>query len=164
MLCVCIYCVVTISILSFFFWLILHGLFFLKSSRIQNNNKSHETALDLNRPIAMITAYCSWFFPLAMMTILSRHSLSLFVCFTHVKIIIKHHCDKQNNAWLARLAGLRWLVLGSFVLFIAFVRSFIAHIVVLHIFIFHHQVLSSRFIPLHSCFCSSKSCGESGIY
>lgn len=110
--------------------------FSLKSSRIQITIRAMEP-FDLNRPIAMITAYCSGFFSFNDDDF--SRPFAFFVCFTHVKIIIKHHCDKPNNACL--LAGWLWLALGSFVLFIAFVQR--AHIVVLHIFIFHHQVLSS---------------------
>lgn len=118
-LCVCIYCVVTISI--FFFG--LSSVFFFSFKKLQNpnNNKAWNIGFESTHcndySILFLPSYLyivqSLFF--SMMTIFSR-PFAFFVCFTHVKIIIKHHCDKLKQCLLALVAS------GSFVLFIAFVH------------------------------------------
>lgn len=136
-----------------FLWLILHPWVSL-SSRIQNNNKSHET-------IGFESTHCNDYSILfSFFRSFDDDDFSRPFAFF---VWLVYTCENNNKTSLRQakqclLAMARFGI--SFVLFIAFVQS--AHIVVLHIFIFHHQVLSSIY-PAYSC-SLSKSCGESGIY
>lgn len=129
--------------IDLFFWLILRIFFSFKKLQNPNNNKAWNIRFESTHcndySILFLPSYLyivqSLFFP--MMTIFSR-PFAFFVCFTHVKIIIKHHCDKLKQCLLA---------FGGFGIF-CFIHSDRSLRIVVYIFLYFIIKFYRFFSPL----------------